>query len=240
MDLTTYFAPLSARFPSSEDGQIEIGEEDLPAPCPDLESAGTWWEHFVHWFNEAPIEAVHLHADRENARALGLLLLARLLRPTPERQLIRLTADPSRFAELVLVSPETRRGLDAPILSVTYEPDELKRFPLSRVAYSFDWPAIVLTCDEAGRSEPEILLRRRRVEISGTERAYLDLARVFLDAGREGNEGNEFDLEVFDRGNGGVRVGSCALKVWLPGSIGYLPPEERSPHPATAHEELLG
>jgi hypothetical protein len=145
LELWAYFAALRSRLPSNEDDSLEIREADLPELCPGLESAGTWWLHIVKSHHDAPVETVHLHADRESANALDCCS-SRLLRPFPERLSVHLTTKPSGLEELVVFSPAPMgcHGVQTSVQSVTYEPGERVRFPLCARAYSFAWPSIVL------------------------------------------------------------------------------------------------
>jgi len=228
-DLERVFGGLADRLPRVDDEEFTLTPETVPAVTSDLasDSVGLTW--FLHGYNDMPVDLVAMYCQPRTLRLLGLLLLSRVLHPTDEDLMLRVTATKSEIREVVLDCSDVHHGNVAfyrsRVVEFTYISQfihqyQRPRYPLA-AATSDDCPAFVLTKGEFGPYTREELLTRDRLRISGRESSLLDLAAVFLDAGLPDSSATEFYLET--AGFGGAQHDGAELAIWLPGSDWWEP-----------------
>ncbi|AKF06673.1 hypothetical protein [Sandaracinus amylolyticus] len=177
--------------------------------------------HAYHGYTQSQCDALHLLAERETCRALGLLLLARLFHPSGTPARIELTHPASEVRALLLdydlaLSGRGVLGYRTRIESWSWWPCASERYPVSDQRV---WPEMLPALSLTNEADciGDDWSRRDVVRCAGTDTGNVLLARVLLDACVAGGS-PEIHLESA-LGFGGVAPGSAELSIWLPGSV---------------------
>lgn len=225
-DLERYFGKLLDRLPSDPDEEFEFTAKVLPVVEETLSSDAVVIHSSFCTYNDVPVDRIVLFAHHRTLRLLGLFLLSRLFHPEPAELFLNLRAEGTDIREILFDTTDVPYELGN--IASYYQKATLFRYcrrvedrwPLAKCAPR-SCPAFFLTKGEFGPANREEWLARDRVRLAGGGTAFMDLAQVFLDAGRSDSGLPELDLES-ELGNGGVAPGSAELKVFLPGSFGWL------------------
>lgn len=225
-DLLETFAELAAALPDAVGEEVVVlSATTLPAPPAALATdrlCATWSWHF---YGDAPVEMVSLEADKATLRALGLLVMASVFHPSPEAVTVRLT-HPRSTIDTLRVAPE-RVSDDMP--GYVGRPERFNYYAgaVEKHPWEGSWAApdalpVAQLTNAAGFvvSTEDLLARHVLVGFGGCE-ASARFAALLLNVGRPGSAVDELELEG-ELGFRGVGPGSAELKIWLPGSFGYL------------------
>jgi hypothetical protein len=228
-DLERLYGPLAATLPVVRDANdyrpVVLSAENLPCPPSTLHTDRLWWRNPGLWcYDEFPIPIVSLCLDKPTARHLGLLILAVLMHPYPQTTEV-VSNHPATQIQYLRVryehpSPEEHWGLASVPEFFVYVSSLPMRHPWTESPVS-EMPTVTLT------NQAEITGTFDRMTIDtvvgfGNAEGSAQLAQLFLDAGLQNNEVDEFKLEG-EPGFRGVGVASAELAIWLPGSSGYCP-----------------
>lgn len=228
-DLERLYGPLAATLPVVSDPNdyrpVVLSAENLPCPPDTLYTDRLWWRNpGLHGYDEFPIPSVSLCLDKPTSRHLGLLILAVLMHPYPQRTEV-VSNHPATHIQYLRVryehpSSEAHWGLASVPKFFVYVPSLSERHPWTTSPVS-QMPTITLT------NQAEVPGTFGRLTIDtvvgfGNAEGSAQLAELFLDAGLQDNDVDEFTLEG-EPGFRGVGVASAELGIWLPGSFGYCP-----------------
>jgi len=237
-ELELVYAEAAQRLPSLLDDDVALGA-DQPPPAPAVFERGTlptppegvYAERLLivggsHGYGALTVDLVEFCAHRETYRALGLFVLAALLRPGPNRFELALTHPASQVRRLVVDTTYRRldaaSGLRTEASGAVYFPARRRRLALADAKGGAEQlPHVMLTDAEevVSRDWPGDPIRDTVVGFGSESGAYV-FAELLLDVGQEWNTEVEYMLEG-PYGFGGVAPASAEVRLWLPGSLGW-------------------
>ena len=231
-DLVSYCEHFAGTIPEPDDAKaptVVFAEDTLPAPPASLLGTGIRAEFLrTGYHGHAPVEGVHLHADKSSLRALALLTLAVVFRSDTERVRIDLSFSdsPKALKYLLLEFPSPTRL--RPQYGAFHQVPEYfcyaprpgnERHPLAnRFQDRRDLPHIHVTnLDQMHVRDDE----QNTIVGFGTALGAVRIAEALLNATHQSTTRDEFDFEQEIGGFESVAPGSAELKIWLPGSFGW-------------------
>jgi hypothetical protein len=237
-DLERVLGPLAARVPTVIDDRTRpfiFSSRTLPVPPESMETDRLVVRRGNHFYGGSDyaghqVDAVHFHADRETYRHLGLLILAVLFHEKPTQVDVKLRHPTSDIKQLVVVYeyPDALypRYQTRPV-RFRYDPWTTERHPWYSTPGGIraeDLPSFELTTNDwvftDGVFDGAKWAVRDLVHLYGSDRGFVNLAELLLNAGRPDNPVLEYNLED-EGGFRGVGVHSAEVTFWLPGSVGW-------------------
>ena len=174
-------------------------------------------------------DALWMGIGSQKCRELGVFLLACAFQ-NPEERRTTLTLDhPESEIHRIIIEAEPVNLDDLPLglsmvpLALRYLPAETRRHPwVGEDVSKYDLPRLALSnAEDCVGSGDEDWRRRDTVWISARHPGTFRLAELLLNAGCSWNEVREYSLEG-DAGYRGVAPMSAELRIFLPGSDGWI------------------
>jgi hypothetical protein len=227
-DLEATFGALASCLPEDaggEPGWLKLSADNLPVPKSDLVTSRLCMTWGYHLYNDHPVESISIELDKATCRHLGLLILSCIFHREPERVVVHLRHPRSKITRLILEygwDDDERSGYVSQPLCFNYYPELPARHPWFNTALMpRDLPVLSLTNEEEMVIRPEDFPGRNVAVGFGEARASCLMADLFLNASLETNHQLELQLEG-ECGFRGVGLESAEIRIWLPGSLGYL------------------
>lgn len=230
---------MALRLPDSRrDGGFILHKGVLPAPPVALSTDRILFRIAYHDYDGSyRADALWMYLTQRKCRELGLFLLAAGFHGPDEDTVLTITNPGSGIRRIIVRASELRlddppHGLSMMPFALRYYPSETTKHPWLYHFNIWDLPVFALSNEDdcVGQSEWE---RASRDTIwldifAGTFR----FAELLLNAGCSWNEVDEYALEG-DAGYRGVGPRSAELKIYLPGSDGWIFPDDDVPNQLT-------
>jgi hypothetical protein len=229
-DLDRIFGDLAALVPDGPPGfpDFVFHAGVLPVPPADLSSDRIIFRKFAHDYNGwYRADTLWMYLSPHKCRELAVFLLACAFhRPA---KTITLTISHPESAIHRIVIPVAKLTLENCPVGISWVPFALRYFPTETQKHPWidrccphDLPLLALTNaeDSVGPTEDD-WRARDTVRISASDPGTIELAELLLNAGCSWNQVREYQLEG-DAGFRGVAPMSAELRIFLPGSDGWV------------------
>lgn len=232
--LAPVFTEIVETLPQTQDeepGRIILDGKNLPVPPSELETAHLCMTLVTNLYGGMPADCVHFEIDKPTSAHLGLLIFSTLFHAEPKRVILHSTHPRSTITRLILdycwADDWGDVGYASRPLSFGYYPTHQSRHPwLHQRLHPKALPVLDLTNEDELIMHPRDLPARNTAIGFGNYDAAARFAELLLNASRASSNGDEYVLEG-EWGFRGVGIGSAEIKIWLPGSIGYLDAEPK-------------
>ncbi len=187
-------------------------------------------------------DALWMYLTPRKCRELGLFLLASGFHGPAETTTLSITHPDSSVRRIIIRASEL--GLDDPPVGLSwvpfalrYYPSETRRHPWLDNCDTRDLPVLALSNadDSVGPTEED--WEKRDTIWMAASQGMFRLAELLLNAGCSWNEVREYALEG-DAGYRGVGPMSAELRIFLPGSHGWIYPDDDVPKPGQDNSSL--
>ena len=136
---------------NDEPSFYKLSQNTLAVPPETLHTNHLCMTVDTHFYNDFPVDAVAMEADKKTLGKLGLLLFASIFHPLPTRTTLELTHSRSQIKYLHIGYDWTknteRPGLNQVPLNFNYYPKPVRRHPWHDDKLNiFDLPVLILLC----------------------------------------------------------------------------------------------
>ena len=228
-ELSAYFANILAAIPDTQHSEPQFYRfcaETVQVPAEALTTSDLCATIRYHHYDNFPMPAVVIEADKDTLGALGILIFASMFGQCKGPLVVLLRHPRTKIRKICVgnsySSSESLPGLCSVPTHFNYYPDVPDKHPwFPYYQDGLGLPHIGLGDDsDAFPSDPDV--RSRDVLFGfGSSEGSSKLAELLLNASRPSNTQLEFELEC-DAGFRGVAPTSVELQIHLPGSIGNL------------------
>lgn len=227
--LENFLAEFETGFDVKDDSSFVFDYDTLPDPPDALTTDALVIPKAPHIYdNIARVDELWFHGTQRTYRLLGLLALANLFSRGARKVVLSLMHPKTDISKLVIEAPRPnkdslRAGLNMVPHAFDYWPDTVEKHPwLHDNIPPWELPLFALTAT----GNPLITVTdweaRDVVEGFGSPDATARLAQLLLDVSRPECPVKEIQLEG-ELGFRGVAPGSAEVRLWLPGSCGWMP-----------------
>lgn len=229
MTLDEFLGPFDTGFRVPDDSTFVFDYDTLPDPPAALTTGSLVIRKAVHDYgNAARVDGLWFYGVERTYRLLGLLALATLFSTDRTNVTLKLTHAETDISALVVDAERPDKdglemGLNMIPHAFEYWPGSVEKHPwLHGNPSPWELPLFALTAKDRALVTVEDWTGRDIVEGFGTATATARLAQLLLDIGRPDCPVKEIELEG-ELGFRGVAPGSAELRLWLPGSFGWMP-----------------
>lgn len=226
--LEDFLGPFDAGFDAPDDSRFLFDYDTLPDPPETLTTGALVVRKAVHDYYSTRADDLWFYGTQRTYRLLGLLALATLFSKSGTKVTVRLKHAETNISALIVDVDRPGKGnLDIGLNMVPYAfeywPSRLEKHPWLHGNLSpWELPLFALTSADGFPTTAEEWETRDVVEGFGTTEATARLAQLLLDVSRPDCPVNEVQLEG-ELGFRGVAPGSAEVRLWLPGSFGWMP-----------------
>jgi hypothetical protein len=238
-ELSQIFGSLAAQVPDGPPGYpyFVFHAGVLPAPPASVCTDRILFRKATHDYNGwHRVDTLWMYLAPQKCRELALFLLASGFHGPKEATTLSITHPDSAIRRIIIRPSELRlddppTGFTMAPFALRYYPAETKRFPWMYGVHVEDLPVLALSnADDCVGTRDEDWLKRDTVWL-GVSPGTFRLAELLLNAGCSWNPVREYELEG-DAGYRGVGPMSAELRIFLPGSDGWIfYPDEDVPKP---------
>ncbi|MBN9388709.1 MAG: hypothetical protein J0I20_11700 [Chloroflexi bacterium] len=206
----------------------------LPIPPPVIETDQLWIYKCKHGYNDFfQTDRLDFNATKEMCGYLGLLTLAVLFHEEVDQVELKLTNPDSHIKRIIIeFKYETLENISSGYshrpFATNYYPSTIEKHPwyYSRVEIDpYNLPCFYLTDFEYPPVNKDEWESRDTINGFGSDEGSARLAELFLNLAHIENETDEIQLEG-EAGFRGVGRLSAEVSIFLPGSLGWIAPED--------------
>lgn len=227
-NLLSLFDDVWKSLPQDEDDEsdaVSFSPENLPPSPETLHADGLCITKQLHFYNDFPVEAIHLSADKHTLGKLGLLIFSTMFHEDLARIVLELTHPYSTIGRLVIsrdwIQPLSLPGLHVAPQKFNYASQAVERYPWPQeMLQPYQLPVMYLTNQEESVNSAHDLQQRNVAVGFGPIEASCRFAELLLNASRPSNTQAEFVMEA-EMGVRGVGLASTEIILWLPGGVGF-------------------
>jgi hypothetical protein len=228
-ELNTIFGNLAAIVPDSpNEPDFVFHAGVLPVPPSTLSSDRIVIRKahcdYNSWYRA---DSLWMYFSQQKCRELAVFLLACAFHGPAEATTLTLSHPGSAISKIIippgkLTLSDLPVGLSMAPFALRYSPEETRKHPWMYECCTHDLPLLALTnSDECVGPREEDWRDRDAIWIRATNIGTLRLAELLLNAGCSWNSVREYALEG-DAGYRGVAPMSAELRIFLPGSDGWI------------------
>lgn len=228
-DLETIYSDLASQVPTRTDGNGDIclSSRNLPLPPSEIATSELYIAKGENCYNIwYKVDSLHFYARKETYRHLGLLILSVLFHTEVSQVNIKLNHPHSHIKNLIIDfdSPDIdnlRLGYNTQPLGFIYYAHLTEKHPFDRCVLPEDLPCFELSNSKDVYCTDEDWQQRDTVTISGCDTGLAAFAELLLNISVPHSELDEIQLEG-ESGFRGVGISSAEVRLWLPGSFGWM------------------
>jgi hypothetical protein len=237
--LEEIFGDLAARVPDGPPGHphFVFHAGVLPAPLATISTDRILFRKLHHDYNGwYKAEALWMYLTPRKCRELGLFLLACGFHGPVEDTTLLITHPDSAIRRIIVRASDLR--LDGPPVGLSMVPFALRYYPSETTTHPWMYdcdtshlPVFALSNAEDCVSPTEEQWAKRDTVWVGMSAGMFRFAELLLNAGCSWNEVRDYALEG-DAGYRSVGPMSTELRIFLPGSDGWIYPDDDVPSPS--------